>query len=129
MINPVLITWTNVYISNLSVPEDPCLFNDYNLSELAEPILTQSIPAGTTWYMAALIGENPCEFWVIPEVIDIIIEPYDKNYLIDYDYWFNDNHGKCNIDNPEENQYDIFIMPCDKKCSYHYIQSIQIFFF
>ena len=110
-------------IGNITLPTDPCLYDTIDGGEMINKTKEYQLEDWVIQVIVNAMDEVPCQIWINNHIFDTFIEPYDKQYLIDYDYWFGDN-GKCNTENPEQNEYEIVTLPCDKNCSYQYVEGI-----
>ena len=124
---PVLETWVNHMVDNFTVPTDPCLFDTINVTQIWDQIEINQDDDTMLQALHNKINEQPCQIWIDPSIFKTFIEPYNKTFLIDHDYWFGEN-GKCNVTDPHSNDYDIILIPCDKNCSYRYTQCITFLF-
>ena len=121
---PFLTSFVNDKVDNFTVPTDPCYFDTINVGEILKEINLDEED-----YVFKAIADTmykvPCQIWIDEEIFNTFIDPYGIEYLIDYDYWFVDEGDACNTVNPEENEYEIVIMPCDKQCSHQYLEGIH----
>ena len=110
-------------MENFTTPNDPCLFDDFNISHLFDQVY---INENQVPLVAQLMPYIPCQGWMDKKIFNTFIQPYGYEYLIDYDYWFGDD-GQRDPNNIGNNGYQIVVMPCDKNCSYRYDDGNGIF--
>ena len=115
----LLINYINDAIDNFTMPTDPCLASTVNISWVTESLNLAEQDYGL---FSEVISRGPCYIWVDQHVANTIIYPFDKDYLLDYDYWFGDD-GECDTVNINTDEWYIVTMPCDKNCTFFYEQS------
>lgn len=119
LVDPDVIAFANSRIDfNYTISNDPCSYEQIDGDELARTLFPEyeqglTLSQDAVFIYAIYASEIPCQLLLHSQ--DLLVD-VEKDYLLDYSYWFGDN-GQCDIINPENHYHAVAVFPCDNTCT------------